>query len=290
VSTGPSPPSVSVPAWLRGFLDDAAVFPPENAPMADGVQAHVARRAEWYAELIGPFLCPASRLGELRGELRDPAPVAVSVVVDTGTGGVAGAMDEVRNDPRLVLCGLEIPLRGDDLVDSAHRVVIALQLLKDDLATYVDVPRLIGWRDALSVLGEHGIRAKFRTGGATADAFPSEGELAEFMVACLDNEVSFKLTAGLHHAVRHTAWGIEQHGFLNVLCATTAALDGGTTADVAAVLAIREPAHLLGLVDGGRFVSARNWFLSFGTCSIEEPLDDLLRLGLLQPAPPTMRA
>jgi hypothetical protein len=275
--------SSSVPEWLRGLLDDAAVFPPGNAPMSEAVAAHVAHCADWYAELIGPFVCPASRLGELRAALGELAPVGVSMVIDTGTGGVTAAAGDARADPRLVLYSVEIPLRGDDLVDTTRRAAVALQPLEDDLAAYVEVPRLPGWRDALSALSEYGLRAKFRTGGATPDAFPTEEQLAEFIVACLDNEVSFKLTAGLHHAVRHRALDGEHHGFLNVLCAVGAALDGGTAADVASVLGVRDATRLVELVDANRFASVRRWFTSFGTCSIREPLDDLVRLQLLQP-------
>ena len=74
-----------------------------------------------------------------------------------------------------------------------------------------------------------GLRLKFRTGGLTADAFPSAAELAACIDAALDRETPFKCTAGLHHAVRHTdpETGFEHHGFLNVLLATRVALDGG---------------------------------------------------------------
>ena len=52
---------------LDGLIDDAALFPPGNAPMpaaVAGAPASTARPS--YAELVGPFLCPASRVGELR--------------------------------------------------------------------------------------------------------------------------------------------------------------------------------------------------------------------------------
>ena len=77
--------------------------------------------------------------------------------------------------------------------------------------------------------------AKFRTGGPTAEAVPDDAELAAFIAPCLDRGSPFKLTAGLHHAVRYTETetGFEHHGFLNVLARHShAPLDGAAVHDV----------------------------------------------------------
>jgi hypothetical protein len=140
-----------------------------------------------------------------------------------------------------------------------------------------------GVLDALASAGAH---AKLRTGGTTAEAFPSEVRLAAAIDGCLARGLAFKCTAGLHHAVRHTATdtGFEHHGFLNVLLATAALLDGAGVPGAAAVLAERSPSTLAGSarrLDGDRIAAVRARFRSFGTCSISEPLDDLAALGLL---------
>ncbi|MFI2708129.1 hypothetical protein ACH5WX_11335, partial [Nocardioides sp. CER28] len=113
-------------------------------------------------------------------------------------------------------------------------------------------------------------------------AHPSEKELASVVVATVRAGVPFKATAGLHHAVRNTdrATGFEQHGFLNLLVATAAARRGAQPAEVARLLAERDPARV---VAGVRHVDAsvRRWFRSFGTCSIIEPVGELAELGLL---------
>ena len=44
---------------LGQLIDDAALFPPGNAPMPAAVAAHRRHRAAAYRELVGPFLCPA---------------------------------------------------------------------------------------------------------------------------------------------------------------------------------------------------------------------------------------
>ena len=85
----------------------------------------------------------------------------------------------------------------------------------------MEVPRDERRGDVIAALADTGLRAKFRTGGTTADAYPDERELADAIHQSLTHDVPFKATAGLHHAVRNTdtATGFEQHGFLNVIAA-----------------------------------------------------------------------
>ena len=84
----------------------------------------------------------------------------------------------------------------------------------------------------------------------------------------------------MHRAVRHEPEGGGAHGFLNVLAATRALWDGGSVDEATAVLEQRDGSVLAdGLADGG-VDAARRWFTSFGSCSVIEPRDDLIALGL----------
>src|SRR5262249_35460815 len=110
---------------------------------------------------------------------------------------------------------------------------------------------------------------------------PTAGTVAGWIDAALDRETPFKCTAGLHNAVRHTGEdGFEHHGFLNVLVATRRAFDGAAPDEGVATLDEREPAVLV--ADVAQRDRARRWFRSFGSCSVTEPLDDLIALGLLE--------
>jgi hypothetical protein len=69
-----------------------------------------------------------------------------------------------------------------------------------------------------------------------------------------------------------------------VLLATSAALDGADSAALTVLLAQRSPASVAAAIDGlspDQRVAARKQFLSFGTCSIDDPVSDLVALGLL---------
>ena len=286
---------------FTALFDDAALFPPGNTPMVRAVPAHLGYQDRADRELIGPFLCPASRLAELRSTLEDDAFIDVQIVVDTGIAGLPDAIAAVTRDDRdpsvFQERGFEIALRAEaDLGTAARRLVAAIQATDDYVmpSVFVEVPLTATTSAALDVLADYDVFAKLRTGGTNAEAHPSEDQVAEFILGCLDREVRFKCTAGLHHAVRNTdpLTGFEQHGFLNILLAVSVALAGGDRAVVAAELADRDAAAVAErarLISNDRATRIRRWFLSFGTCSIQEPLDDLVALGVL-PEDPADRA
>jgi hypothetical protein len=244
--------------------------------MREAVPAHSAYRAAWYADLIGPFICPDNRLAEL-ADFDGRVPVSVIV-----TGGPTTLGDALRQVPAGQLAAVEVPVRHNTL---CAEVMSALPI---GIPAYVEVPWGSAQSGALDALAGTGAHAKLRTGGTTADAFPTEPRLAAAIAGCLDRDLAFKCTAGLHHAVRHSAadTGFEHHGFLNVLLATAALLDGADTTRAAEVLAERSADVLAAAarqLSDLQIARLRDRFRSFGTCSVTEPLTDLTGLGLLDP-------
>ena len=89
------------------------------------------------------------------------------------------------------------------------------------------------------------------------------------------------LGAHLPHATRDDETGFEHHGFLNVLLATRTALDGD---DVVATLEEQDRdvvASRVREVGSETLARTRRWFASFGCCGVQDPLEDLVTLGLL---------
>ncbi len=273
-------------AYVVALVDDAAVFPPGNAPLPGAVAAHRAHHAAEHGLVVGPFLAPVSRLGELLDALDaapSSTPLDLVLVADTGLVEAAEARAVLLDDDRVELLGLEIALPADGPLGESAR--LTLDTLDVALPAAIEVPRVPGWRDALDVLAEDGAeRAKFRTGGPTATHHPSEAELAELIVAATGRNLAFKLTAGLHHALRRTDpdTGFEEHGFVNVLAATAAAIDGADVPRVAALLAERDAAPLLAVLAAANPGVVRRRFTSFGSCSISDPVTDLRALGMLE--------
>lgn len=270
-------------ALFAGLVDDAALFPPGNAPMVAGLRDHGEHRASSYGELIGPFLCPVSRVDELASTLADGRRLDISLLVDVTGEATHHALRLTGADPRLSLVAIEAAHRR--LGDDAAVIGENLRRLPATVG-FLEVART-GFDDSLDLVGKGGWRAaKYRTGGTTADAFPDAHELAAFLVACAERGLPFKLTAGLHRAVRNTAdqTGFEQHGVLNVLVATRAAHTGDGLDAVAQLLEQRDADALLAVVatwSADDVLEVRRLFCSFGCCGVTDPVDDLIALGLL---------
>ncbi|WP_326562198.1 hypothetical protein [Micromonospora sp. NBC_01796] len=278
--------STQVPRLFAGLVDDAAVFPPGSASLDDAVIAHRAHRTAWYADLVGPLLVPASALVHLPALLSPDERIEVGVITDVPIHRLSGLL--AAADPRLVPRQLEaaVAKRGEDPLPGLTEL-LALGTNLPTMDLYAEVPLTWGLLAALDRIARaraDGVRiaAKFRTGGLAAELFPSPVELAAVIRACRDRDLPFKLTAGLHHALRHTdpETGFTHHGFVNVLVATLAAAEDAEVAEIAELLASSDP---LRLVEPARIRRDRSRPLwrGFGSCSIDEPLTDLARLGLM---------
>jgi hypothetical protein len=276
-----------VPALLSGLVDDAAMFPPGNATLSDAVEAHRLHRAVWYSDIVGPLLVPASAVASVGRQLRDTERLEVGIVGDTGLAGLPTAMRVA--DSRLDVRQIEVSVakRGEDPQPGLEHL-LGLLAGWPSIAGYAEIPLTFGLLAALDTVAEARSRglvvaAKFRTGGLAAELFPTPIELAAVICACRDRQLPFKLTAGLHHAMRHAdpETGFVHHGFLAVLAgAIAAAHDDAEVNDVAEVLAAADPVPLVETVRR-HLDQPRPLWVGFGTCSIAEPLTDLGRLGLL---------
>lgn len=274
-----------MPSLLTALVDDAAIFPPASSPLSEAVKAHLEHRASAYADLLGPFVISDIRLPDLLEVLDDEQePLPVTVVVTGGAGAIEPAVRWATKSGLLDVRAIETPLRDeDDLARNASRVVTVIDQLRGEIGeipVHVEPPRVPrgpgrGWLAALDEVAAAGLRLKFRTGGVEPDAFPSSAELATSIDAALDRELAFKCTAGLHHAVRQG----HQHGFLNILAATGGAFDGAGLDEVIEILDTEGIDQL-----GGpeRLTVGRRWFTSFGCCAVEDPLEDLVELGLVR--------
>lgn len=276
-----------MPSLLARLIDDAALFPPGNATVPDAVRLHLEGRSSDHADLVGLFLCPASRLPELITELikvKPAKPVELSLVIDTGLGGVPKALSIVESRAELLaLRMVEMPAPTD--VDEVWLERVS-EFVPEDVIRVIEPRRgAVGWLDGIQKVIEHGSWPKLRCGGLSAENFPSIDEVAEFLGVINAGGASFKATAGLHNAVRHTAdTGFTHHGFLNLLVATGRLLAGADAEDVRAALASTDGKALAeeaANMTEHEALSVRGVFASYGSCSLTDPVADLEELGLL---------
>ncbi|MFF8457619.1 hypothetical protein ACF06T_24120 [Streptomyces albidoflavus] len=288
--TATVPPGAGpVPAELfAAFCDDAAVFPPGELPLDRAVPAHLRHVTAAHAPLVGPLVVPQARLPELAGLTAGLGRGSLNLAVTVPSPEAAGqALASAAALPAARPRCLEVAVPEDvATAEIVPRLSTALKGAGDrtGVTVYVEVPRDRRRAGLIAALADSPFLAKFRTGGVRAELYPDERELARAVLLAVRAQVPFKATAGLHHAVRNTdpRTGFEQHGHLNLLAATGAALNGAGEEEVVAVLAERDATTVAGLV---RALSpeVRTAFRSFGTCSLAEPVGELAALGLLDP-------
>jgi hypothetical protein len=264
-------------ALLAELIDHAALFPPASMAMPEAIEVDRAARAGAHAWMLGRFICPASKLGELP---RD-AP-RLSVVLDGGEGDL-----EAVHDARLAGRVVELVEARIDPAWIPDTQELVRAKLGEGVDAYWELAPGRGLRGAVAAVREARAGAKIRCGGATAA--PPVDAVAEFVAACRDAGVRVKATAGLHHAIRAGA----AHGFLNVLAAAVFAHAEGLTADeLVPLLAEEDPAAFSVDTSGltvhdhhaapAQIAAARDeLFVAYGSCSFDEPVEDLTGLGVL---------
>jgi hypothetical protein len=196
--------------------------------------------------------------------------------------GVRGLLDSVADAAPEATFFYEAPLPADSSPAQ-------LQMLDRVTTALAEFNRSRG--------GEGRAYFKLRCGGVKPEAFPASEIVAAAIVACRDRGLRLKFTAGLHHPFRHFNDGVQakMHGFLNVLVA--AVLAHARKMPVSALVPILEdedPKHFwvdevgLGYGNGSNYGAsmaeierARAWLPGFGSCSFDEPRDDLRTAGLM---------
>ena len=272
-------------ALLTELIDDAGLFPPASLPMEEAVSQHVASRTGPHADLLGRFICPALRLPELAEHL-DPLPAwRLSVLID-------GADPEPGLE---VVAGFDDPRVTIELVESKPAGSIpALLDAFEEAGLGGAMPFLeVAPRDeaALDGVAETMAGAKIRCGGE-AEA-PSPADVASFIDGCRRRGLRFKATAGLHHPFRHERDGGMQHGFVNLVAASVLAREQNLdAAAIEPIVAELEPGRFDLTTDRLRWRdleagpgaiedARRSLLFSYGSCSFDEPVEDLLALGIL---------
>jgi hypothetical protein len=281
-------------ALLAGVVDYAGLFPPAALPMAEAVAEYERAQGGPDAWMLGRFVVPAGRLAEFttarsaRGPV--PTPWRLSALVGDRSEADVATVAAVNASPAAAPAVV-------DTVECKPADLDGIDWLADHwggVDVYVEVAASAAPEAWLDRIATRGLRAKIRTGGVTADAFPAPAAVVAFLAAAVRTRVAFKATAGLHHAVRGShrltyapdAASAPMYGYLNVLLAT-AALRADLGPAVAEAILVDTDASSLVFADAGlrwhdvefpspllRATRAEH-LVGFGSCSFREPADEI---------------
>jgi hypothetical protein len=284
---------------LRAIVDYAGLFPPAALSMRDAVRNYAEYRASGDAWMLGRFIVPVSRLTEFEHEAarllpKDLSPWKLSVLATSALSHDIAAIQEFNS--RYIGATIDtIELKATRI----EEILAAASLIPKTFVVFVEIPIANDPSSLVQTIAHVGVNAKMRTGGVSAEAFPSSGDIVRFVHVCVKNNVQFKATAGLHHPIRATynltyepnsAQG-KMFGYLNVFLAA-AFMKNGLPPHEAVALLEEESADAFRFDDEGvawrthrlnvREVSHARLeaAVSFGSCSFREPVEDLHKIHL----------
>ena len=268
------------------IIDDAGLFPPEALDMVSALARHRSDQAISNPVLSQRFVCPAGRFTELHQQLDDGDRIQV-IALGPAAPQTQARVVSLEADDRTPVVALETSLPVDNQHKKQALVVIdQIAATRPHLDIFVEVGLGPAMETDLDLLQRHGHAAKVRCGGVRRELFPRPFDLARFVHHAIGREVPFKATAGLHHAIAHHDGytGFDHFGFLDLLLAVAAAQKDAGTNEVGHILAERNPNIVLQRITGLTTHDAREIraaFHSVGSCSTNQPIDDLRRLGLI---------
>lgn len=255
---------------LGGLIDYAGLFPPASLDVPGAVEGYRAAREHPRAWLVDRFVAPAALVEQVglaapSGAERWPIALVADAPVLRAAAEAAGRVaDRLRVDV--------VELRVLPAAEIAG-AIRAARAVFPDATVYAEITP--GDVTAIEQAAQAGGGVKLRCGG---ERVPTAPEVGAVLRACAQHDVRLKATAGLHHPVATT----ERHGFLNLLAA--AALDGDLDA-------IRETDPDAFDLDHEVFAwqgrsldaaAARARLAGLGSCSFDEPVEDLVALGILE--------
>src|SRR6476646_10849273 len=307
-------PMAEIVASLRALLvrsiDYAGMFPPCQLELEAALKNQAQYLRSTDAWMLSAFVLPVKQFGAAKQLLTEFDPIHPLQV------SALGPKTENAADFCAALAKTDAAIRSL----SAHNVdLVSVNQLEMFLPDDVDSQSLSEARSTLgslpTVLEAPSSRAeqaialvaelnsnadsptfgyKLRTGGVTADAFPTSAQIAQALVTAATHQLPIKFTAGLHHPIRQFRDEVKtkMHGFLNVLGAAVLSAEHQWAADQAVTMLEDEDPRLFSFTDD--FFAWRDWKIdterlqyrrkfvrSFGSCSFDEPRDDLRALNLL---------
>ena len=302
------PLAASLRSLLSRSIDYAGMFPPcdlELEPALKNQAQYVRMPDSW---MLSTFVLPVAKFSDaaaLVSQFDKQHPLRISALA-AKTENAKDFLNELKNAAEVIrsfqkqhvdlvsVVQLEMFLPSD--VDPA-KLNETTGLLGDlKLQTFWETPAESA-EQTIALLAhakQPAFGYKLRTGGITADAFPNSVQISRAILASTKHHVPIKFTAGLHHPIRQFRDEVktEMHGFLNVLGAGVLSAEHhwGETQMIEmlehqqaddfefhdTVFAWRDWEVTL-----DRIKARRKFVTSFGSCSFDEPREDLSALNLL---------
>ncbi len=293
----------SVRSLLAGAIDYAGLFPPALLPISDAVVNYASYRNSNYRWMLGRFVLSVAHLPDFIERADEFISQDTNSVWRLSVLASEDIIDTIRRAQNFNLSyGPEVTIDSIEVrANTVSKIENTILALPKNMRAYFEVGLGENFPDLIAKLAACGQYAKIRTGGVTPDAFPSTKAIIRFVRSCLAANVPFKATAGLHHPIRcfrpltydDSAPEGTMHGFLNMFLMTAFAresyrlnlLEDVMEDEFDEVFRFEDQSITwrdeYSLTIRQLETMRRQGIHSFGSCSFEEPIADLQKMGIL---------
>jgi len=289
---------------LSRAIDYAGVFPPAKLDLASAFDNYSRYRSGSEAWILGKLVVRTTQLEDLAMLIEQHPPEEQIEISAVGSSGNDRPSWEAGLEADAALLNAFTSRVGEFATIDGYETRLpnnedAADWIRDlhgftPPVLFAELAWDSGLRDAMAAAAEADlVGVKARTGGDVAAAFPTSAELAGVIQGATQLGLSFKVTAGLHHAFPHrdAQLGVLKHGFIPIFAATACACTHDLTIrEVTVILDSQAPSDFTfsdrGLIvqnwtiDLEDLVDTRDCICAFGSCSVDEPLETLRRAGL----------
>lgn len=286
--------------FMYGIIDYAGLFPPAELSLNEALISYDKYLHSSDSWMLSKFIIPARLINSVPPELNEKilnVNGSYSVIISDTEADFENIIRFKNSGNKICITALEVKpeVNLNSLFDK-------IQFIKNEINKEIEIfiesnsnPDN-SLTEEIQRLRNKKINAgyKLRTGGVTPDSFPTPEIAASVIKSCAENKIPFKATAGLHNPFTHfnSTVNTKMYGFINIFAAGMFAVKYSLNEnELVNIITDENPENFFfgdKLTRADNELSSeeihnfrRDYFISFGSCSFDEPREDLRKLKLL---------
>ncbi len=300
----------SLKLFLTKLIDYAGLFPPAKLQLKPALHNYINDIKCSDKWMLSQFILPLINLNNISDGMMNgfsrKFPLKLSLLSnELGLDINQLILFKDKYNDKVEFSGLESRILDiysfHSILEKTNKVQNKNQL---GMSSFFELPTQENWIDKMNksveIITEFNINHnsnfgfKLRCGGVEPDMFPSPENIAETIIICIQNQIPMKFTAGLHHPIRHYNDSVQtkMFGFFNIFIGGMLAKKYRFSRVELIEALIDESSNNFKFEEEGlswkKFNLSNkeikqfreNDFISYGSCSFNEPREDLTKLGI----------